>query len=73
MWRLNELFGVAQAHPAELLGSEEMRKLLEAEGKKSGKILAGICKPGVAVLEDRYKGVKKGLDNRGGSVGRYPD
>jgi ABC-type sugar transport system substrate-binding protein len=40
----------------------ELRKLLEADGKKSGKILAGICKPGVAVLEDRYKGFKKGLE-----------
>jgi len=43
----------------------EMRKLLEAEGKKSGKILAGICKPGVAVLEERYKGFKKGLEGSG--------
>jgi ABC-type sugar transport system substrate-binding protein len=43
----------------------ELRKLLETDGKKSGKILAGICKPGVAVLEDRYKGVKKGLEGSG--------
>lgn len=42
--------------------AKEMRKLLEADGKKSGKILAGICKPGVAVLEERYKGLKKGLE-----------
>jgi ABC-type sugar transport system substrate-binding protein len=40
----------------------ELRKMLEAEGKKSGKILAGICKPGVAVLEERYKGFQKGLE-----------
>ncbi len=43
----------------------EMRKMLEADGKKSGKILAGICKPGVAVLEERYKGFKKGLEGSG--------
>lgn len=43
----------------------ELRKLLEAEGKKNGKILAGICAPGVAVLEDRYKGFKKGLEGSG--------
>ena len=40
----------------------ELRKMLEADGKKSGKILAGICKPGVAVLDERYKGFKKGLE-----------
>ncbi len=40
----------------------EMRKLLEAGGVTKGIILAGICKPGVAVLEERYKGFKKGLE-----------
>lgn len=40
----------------------ELRKMLEAQGKKSGQILIGICKPGVAVLEERYKGFKKGLE-----------
>lgn len=40
----------------------ELRKMLEADGKKSGKILAGICKPDVAVLVERYKGFKKGLE-----------
>lgn len=39
----------------------EMRKMLEAAGIHKGRILAGICKPGVAVLEERYKGFKKGL------------
>ena len=46
----------------------ELRKMLEADGKKSGKILAGICKPGVAVLEERYKGFKKGLEGSGYTV-----
>ncbi len=43
----------------------EMRKLLEAQGKKSGKVLAGICAPGDAALEARYKGLKKGLEGSG--------
>ena len=46
----------------------EMRKMLEAGGKKNGKVLAGICAPGVAVLEERYKGFKKGLEGSGFKV-----
>ena len=42
--------------------AQQVRQMLEADGKKNGKILAGICKPGVAVLEERYKGFKKGLE-----------
>jgi len=42
-----------------------MRKLLEAEGKKNGVILVGICKPGVAVLDERAKGFRKGLEGSG--------
>ena len=42
--------------------AEEIKKALKSDGKLSGKILAGICKPGVGVLEDRYKGFKKGLE-----------
>ena len=40
----------------------ELRKMLDADGKKSGKILVGNCKPGVAVLDERVKGLKKGLE-----------
>lgn len=40
----------------------EMRKMLDASGIHSGKILAGICKPDVAVLQERFKGFKKGLE-----------
>jgi len=40
----------------------ELKKQLEAAGKKSGTILVGICKPGVAVLEERFKGFKKGME-----------
>jgi ABC-type sugar transport system substrate-binding protein len=46
----------------------EMRQMLEASGKKKGIILAGICAPGVAVLEERYKGFKKGLEGSGFTV-----
>jgi simple sugar transport system substrate-binding protein len=40
----------------------ELRKALEKAGKKSGDVLIGNCKPGVAVLEERYKGFKKGME-----------
>src|SRR2546422_153984 len=42
--------------------SSGARKMPEAGGKKSGKILVGICAPDVAVLVERYKGFKKGLE-----------
>jgi len=45
--------------------AKEMRKLLEADGKKSGTILVGICATGVEVLDERYKGFKKGLEGSG--------
>lgn len=48
--------------------AQEIRKLLEADGKKSGKILAGVCAPGVAVLDERYKGFKKTLEGTGYQV-----
>ncbi len=54
-------FGQDEYQSGVILASE-IRKSLEAEGKKSGKILAGICAPSVAVLQERYKGVKKGLE-----------
>jgi ABC-type sugar transport system substrate-binding protein len=46
----------------------ELRKMLTAEGKTSGKLLAGVCKPGVAVLEERYKGFKKAIEGSGFTV-----
>jgi ABC-type sugar transport system substrate-binding protein len=48
--------------------AQEMRKLLEKEGKTSGQILAGICKPGEMVLEERYKGFKEGIKGSGFEV-----
>lgn len=42
--------------------AKEITAILSDRGKKSGKILAGVCAPGVAVLDERYKGFKKGLE-----------
>jgi ABC-type sugar transport system substrate-binding protein len=43
----------------------ELRKLLEAAGKKEGKVVVGVCAPGVDVLVKRYDGLKKGMDGSG--------
>ena len=51
----------------------ELKKQLEAEGKKSGKIVCGICAPSVGVLQDRYKGLKKGLEGSGFTVTQAND
>ena len=48
--------------------ANELKKILEADGKKTGKILVGICKPGVDVLEQRYQGFKKGMEGTGYQV-----
>lgn len=45
--------------------AQELVKQLKAEGKTGGKILAGICAPEVAVLQDRYRGLQKGLAGTG--------
>ena len=46
----------------------ELKKMLEAAGKKNGKILVGLCKPGIAVLDERYKGLVKGFEGTGYKV-----
>jgi len=48
--------------------AEQMKKQLEAQGKKSGTILVGICAPTMSVLQDRYRGFKKGMDGSGFGV-----
>lgn len=45
--------------------AQELTKQLKAEGKSGGRILAGICAPEVAVLQDRYRGLQKGLEGSG--------
>jgi ABC-type sugar transport system substrate-binding protein len=39
----------------------ELRKFLTSQGKTEGKIVVGICAPGVGVLVDRYNGFKTGM------------
>ena len=46
----------------------EVRKLLDAAGKKQGKVVVGVCAPGVDVLVHRYDGFKKGMDGSGFTV-----
>ncbi len=48
--------------------AEQIRKQLEAQGKKSGTILVGICAPAMSVLQDRYNGFKKGMGGSGFTV-----
>lgn len=46
----------------------ELRKLLEAAGKTEGKVVVGICAPGVDVLAQRYEGLKSGMNGSGFTV-----
>jgi ABC-type sugar transport system substrate-binding protein len=39
----------------------ELRKFLAAQNKHEGRIIVGICAPGVGVLVDRYEGFKTGM------------
>jgi len=39
----------------------ELRKFLAAQNKLEGRIIVGICSPGVGVLVDRYEGFKTGM------------
>lgn len=39
----------------------ELRKFLSAQNKLEGRIIVGICAPGVGVLVERYQGFKKGM------------
>ncbi len=45
--------------------AQELTKQLKADGKTGGKILVGNCAPEVAVLQERYKGLVKGLEGSG--------
>ncbi|MSU63119.1 MAG: sugar ABC transporter substrate-binding protein [Pedosphaera sp.] len=39
----------------------ELRKFLTAQSKHEGRIVVGMCAPGVGVLVERYEGFKKGM------------
>ncbi|MCI0538739.1 MAG: substrate-binding domain-containing protein, partial [Verrucomicrobiales bacterium] len=40
----------------------ELRKFLVLRNTHEGRIIVGICSPGVSVLVDRYEGFKKGME-----------
>ncbi len=40
----------------------EMRRLLAAQNKHEGRIIVGMCAPGVGVLIERYEGFTKGME-----------
>lgn len=48
--------------------AREMRRFLSAQGVRSGKVVVGICAPGVGVLVARYNGFKKGMEGSGFTV-----
>jgi ABC-type sugar transport system substrate-binding protein len=39
----------------------ELRKFLAAQNKQEGRIIVGMCAPGVGVLVERYQGFKQGM------------
>src|ERR1043166_8619333 len=41
--------------------AKELTKFLTAQGKAEGRIVVGICAPGVGVLVERYEGFKDGM------------
>lgn len=49
-------------HQSGVTMAEQLKKQLAAAGKPSGKIAVGNCKPGEPVLDDRFKGLKKGFE-----------
>lgn len=51
----------------------ELRKSLTQRGLTSGRILVGICAPGVSVLVERYEGFKAGMQGSGFHVGNPVD
>jgi ABC-type sugar transport system substrate-binding protein len=48
-------------HGSGLVLAAELRKLLAAENRMEGRIIVGICAPGLGVLVQRYQGFKEGL------------
>ncbi len=50
------------AHHSGMILAQEIRKALAERGVEKGKIVVGICAPGVDALLQRYEGFKKGLE-----------
>jgi ABC-type sugar transport system substrate-binding protein len=54
-------FGQDEYQSGVILGTE-LKKILEARSKKNGKLVVGVCAPGVSVLVERYNGFKKSME-----------
>ncbi len=48
--------------------AQQLLKQLQAQGKKSGTVLVGICVPAMSVLQDRYRGFQRGIQGSGFTV-----
>jgi ABC-type sugar transport system substrate-binding protein len=55
-------FGQNEYQSGTILATE-LKRILSEKGVNSGPIIAGICAPGVQVLEQRYRGLKRGLSD----------
>ncbi len=54
-------FGQDEYQSGVILASE-LKRILRAQGKDNGKIVVGMCMPGVSVLVERYNGFRKGME-----------
>ncbi len=54
-------FGQDEYQSGVLLATE-LRRSLAAAGKHEGKLVVGVCAPGVAVLTERYRGFKTSME-----------
>jgi ABC-type sugar transport system substrate-binding protein len=53
-------FGQDESASGVILATE-LRKFLSAQNKLEGRIIVGMCAPGVGVLVERYQGFKRGM------------
>ncbi|HEX9028537.1 MAG TPA: substrate-binding domain-containing protein [Anaerolineales bacterium] len=65
-------FGQDEYNSGVILGTE-LRKIMEAAGTKTGKVVAGECAPGVDVLTARYDGLKEGMAGSGFTISDVKD
>ncbi len=65
-------FGQDEYNSGVILG-QELRKIMEAAGTKSGKVVVGSCVPGVDVLVARYNGFKEGMQGSGFTISEVND
>jgi len=65
-------FGQDEYNSGVILG-QELRKIMEAAGTKTGKLVVGSCVPGIDVLTARYNGFVEGMQGSGFTVGEVQD